>query len=175
MRCYEKITHNYRRISSTEIWTNDTIDVFLRLLVHHYEMGHFMHEESPLLLCEQLLELVNVLQEWTEKGRKGDPEASVFKLYVSNVDLENTFILMKKDGISRCIIKLFTINSLNITEERFCREVENWLNMSIQRATLISGASEKERYRFFNLLRQKIRFLIDRVQSGKSPESFSFE
>jgi hypothetical protein len=33
----------------------------------------------------------------------------------------------------------------------------------IQRSLLISGASERDRYIFFNGQRQKIRFLIDRI------------
>ena len=90
------------------------------------------------------------------------------ELYNYSVSLENTFILMKKNGLLRCMMKLFTINSLSITDEQLCKEIEKWLIASIQRSTLISGASEKERYKFFFLQREKIRTLIENVKSDKN-------
>ena len=162
LKCYEKIVRNYQLIPSTEIWTSNTIDTFLRLLNYHYETGSFNDEKIPLLLCEQLLDLINTLQCWTEKGTKGAKDVP-FKFYVSETDLENTFILFKQQEKTACVIKLFTINSLTTFDERLCREVENWLNNSAQRATLISGASAKERYRFFTGQRKKIQFLIEKI------------
>jgi len=43
---------------------------------------------------------------------------------------------------------------------RFCQETELWLRNTAQRGTLISGSSEKERFKFFNAQRQKIENLM---------------
>lgn len=163
--CYNRIVASHRLIPSKEIWTNSTTDTFLRLLNFHFEMGHFADTAKPLSLCEQFLDLLNNLENWTEKGDKGDNGCVPLQLYLSDVDMENSFILLKEHDKLSCILKLFTINSLYITDEGFCSETYGWLGHLSRRATLISGASEKERYKFFNHQRQKVRFIMDMISN----------
>jgi len=160
--CYEKIVKSYQLVPSTEIWTTDTMDRLLTLLNHHYEMGHFGDEKFPLFLCEQILDLIKTIQSWAEKGSKGKDDTP-YKFYVSEIDINNTFAMIKKENVTKCFLKLFTLNGLSTTDERFCREIENWLENTEQRATLISGASEKERHRFFNSLIHKVKILNDKI------------
>ena len=164
LACYDKLINSYKRIPSKEIWTEGTIDTFLRLLNYHFEIGHFTNKETPLKLCEQLLNMINKLNEWSEKGIKGESGES-FKLYISEIDLENSYILLKSKNRTGCILKLFTINSMEIIDERFCMETEKWLNSLAKRATLVSETSEKERYKFFNSQRQKIGVLVDKINN----------
>ena len=161
---YEKIVKNYQLIPSTEIWSDYTIDTILRLLNYHYEIGSFSDARFPLFLCEQLLDLIKTIEAWTEKGSKGAKDTP-FKFYVSETDLEGTFIILKQAGKINCLFKLFTINSLSISDERFCKETENWLKSTAKRATLFCDASEKERVLFFNGQRQKIRYMMNRIET----------
>ncbi len=163
--CYGKIVANHRLIPSREIWTKNTTETFLKLVHYHFEMGHFSTPDVPLILCDQFLQLLDTLQGWTEKGNKGETEHIPFQLYLSEVDMENSFILLKEATRTNCILKLFTINSLYVTDRQFCSETENWLDHLARRSTLISGASEKERHKFFTSQRQKVRFLIDRISN----------
>ena len=160
---YEKIERNYQSIPTTEIWTTSTIDPILRLLSYHFEMIHFSNKKTPLLLCDQLLNMLNTLQNWANNGNKG-PKDIPFRLYISETDIGNTFILFKNGKKSHCLIKLYTINGLGISDDRFCQETEMWLRSTAQRGTLISGASEKERHKFFNAQRQKIELLKREIQ-----------
>ena len=64
------------------------------------------------------------------------------------------------------MVKLYMINGLSVSDEDFCKETENWLHNLIKRSTLISGASEKERHKFFETQKQKIENLIKKIQSG---------
>ena len=157
---HEKIAKNYPLVASTEIWTANTIDAILRLIGYHSEMKHFRDEKFPLLLCEQLLELLNTLQKWAEKGIKGSKEMP-FRFYVSEMDVANTFVLFKTPKNSNCMVRLYTINGLSISDERFCEETEKWIRSAAQRSMLISGASEKARFKFFESQKQKIRYLMD--------------
>jgi hypothetical protein len=161
---YEKIVKTYLQCPSTEIWTEYTIDQMLRFLKYHFEMGHFAEKKIPLLLCEQLLDMMNTIHIWTAKGSKGTKETP-FKFYVSETDLNNNFHLFKKNGTTKSNIKLFTINHFHICDQRFCRETENWLQAAIQRSTLISGSSEKQRHKFFNGQREKINVLMNKIVS----------
>ena len=67
--------------------------------------------------------------------------------------------------MSNCMIKLYTINGLSASDKRFCNETENWLRNLAQRSTLISGASEGKRFKFFETQRKKITDLIEKIQS----------
>lgn len=161
--CYSKIDSEFRRLPSTEVWTQATTDTFLKLLSYHYELGDFSEKNTVLSLCEQFIALLDHLEQWSDQGYKDSLSTAPFRLYLSEIDLENNFILLKQEQTLFCILKLFTINSLNITDKSFCRETEGWLKHLTQRATLISGASEKERHKFFNNQRLKVRFLMDKI------------
>ena len=162
VKYYNKIVRDYQLIPSTEVWTANSIDPLLRLLSYHSEIDSFSDKKYPLFLCEQALNLVDTLQEWTEKGTKGARETP-FKLFISETDLEGTFVILKYQDKTKCMFKLYTINSINTDDERFCQETERWLRNTAQRSTLISGASEKERRKFFNAQRQKIRLLMGNI------------
>jgi len=166
LKCYEKIVNSYMLVPSTEIWTIRTIDRLIKLLGYHSEMGQFEDENFPLFLCEQLLELINTLEQWAEKGAKGT-DGTPFKFYISEIHLPNTFILFKKEGNKNCAVKLFTINHFDIEDERFCQEAELWLDNTAQRSVLISGASERERHKFFSEKRQKIATLVDMIHQNR--------
>ena len=162
LSCLKNIEKHYSHIPSTEIWTDNTIDSTLKLLDFHSEMNHFDNKEMPLLLCEQLLDLMNTTQINAEKGAKGQDNIP-FELYISEADVGNTFVIFKSAHNINLLIKLYTINSLSISDERFCMETESWLRNLVQRATLISRASERDRFKFFQTQRQKIQFLIDKI------------
>ena len=159
---HEKIARKYQLIPSSEIWTAETIDPILRLLLYHSEMTHFDDNKFPLFLCEQLLELINTLENWSEQGIKNSNGA--FKFYVSEINSGNTYVLFKNAETSNCMVRLFTINGLRIFDKHFCKETEKWLRNLASRATLISESSEKERCKFFNGQRQKIKLLIEKIQ-----------
>ena len=161
---HKKIVTNYHNTPSSDIWTFNTTDTMIRLISYHHQMKHFEDERFPLFLCEQLLDFVNKIQEWTEKGAKG-PNGVPYKFYVSEIDTGNTIILFKLDGNDTCLVRLFTFNGLNVSDERLCLEAENWLYNLTQRAILISGASEIERFKFFTGQRQKIEFLIEKLKA----------
>jgi len=164
-KCCAKIVRNYLSVPSTDIWTNNTTDSILKLINYHYEMRHFKEKKTPLFLCEQMLDLMNTLQKWSEKGKKGKQETP-FNFFISETDIGNTYILLKNSKRTSCMVKLYTINALIISDERFCQETESWLRNTARRATLISGASEVVRFQFFDAQFLKIRRLMEKIQSG---------
>ena len=159
---FKKLVSNYQFIPSTEIWTDNTINSTLKMLDYHFEMGHFNDKKTPLLICEQLLVLMDTLYDCVKTGSKA-PKVP-FKFYVSDIDIGNSFLIFKKGKLSHTLIRLYTINGLSISDELFCKETENWLHSLIKKASLISGASEKERHKFFETQKQKIENLIEKIK-----------
>ena len=160
---HEKIVQSYLLIPSSEIWTTHTVDPIIKLIDYHSELGHFSDRKLPLLFCEQLLDLLNKVQNWAENGKKGTGNIR-FSFYVSETDIGSTFILLKNAERSACLIRLYTINGLSISDERFCTETESWLRNSAKRSLLLSEASEKDRFKFFEAQRQKIKDLTAKIR-----------
>jgi len=163
--CFQKIFKSYSLIPSHEIWTDNTIFTTLRLIGYYIDICGFSSKDLPFLLCEQILNILDRLQKWTESGMK-DESSTPFYLYVCEMDLENTYILMKQSETANCIVKLFTINSLNIFNEQFCQETEKWLTKLKQRSVLLCDNSEKERFQFFDSQRKKVRYLMSKIQKA---------
>jgi len=162
---YQKIIKDFELIPSTELWTENTINTTLSLISYYTDICKFSDKEFPLLLCEQLLNILGKLQNWAEKGNKGD-DATSFQLYLSEIEIENTFILMRQSEVRNCAVKLFTINNLHVSDKDFCMETEKYLTKLTQRALPLCGSSEKERIKFFNTQREKVRFLMEKIQKS---------
>jgi len=164
---YKQLTEAYKVIPSVEIWTDRTFDAILRLIDYYFESGYFASTDEALLLCSQLLEMINGINQWSTRGFKDELPGKVhYKLYLSGIELENNFVVMKREQTTSCIIKLYTINSMVTTNKDFCNESMKWINNAMHKSTLISGASQKESFKFFNLLTQKVRYLIKRIESS---------
>ena len=157
--CYNKMLDNYYKIPSTEIWTATTIDPILRLLDYYDDMGAFENKETPIILCNQLLQMADRVMKWTETGKKED--SADFKLYLSATNPENSFMILKNENFTSTTIKLFTINSIITSNPSFCDETEKWVKNTISKSTLLSGASARERFKFFQTMKTKIENLME--------------
>jgi hypothetical protein len=155
---YAAIYRNYQRIPSAEVWTPYTADDILRLMEYHLDIGSFEDRETPVLLCNQLLGMLDNIEGWAEARKKGDIEgAANLDVYLSPVSPENSFMLAKRDGVSTTSIKLFTINSIVTSNDTFCAETEKWIKSIIGKSLMLSGASARERYKFFQSMKNKVR------------------
>ena len=166
MPIFKQMVEEYQNIPSKEIWTNQTIDNILRLLEYHFETGAFEKKETAILLLNQLTDLIDTVAKYTDDGCKGGDTKVPFLFYLSIVDLENSFMLVKKDENMSCILKLYTINGIVTENEAFCRETEKWINDLILKSTLISKTSSKEKFRFFQTTKNKIDELRNKINVG---------
>jgi len=162
---YRKISGNYEHIPSSEIWTENTINSTLRLINYYFEIKMFPNKEYPLSLCKHVLDILDKLKDWTENGSKNDRKTP-FQLYLSEIDFECSYVLIKHSGQSSCAIRLFGLNGLNVLDKEFCTEAENHLTKLSKRSTLLCGNSEKERFKFFSSQQQKVQSLIEKIESG---------
>ena len=160
---YKQLSNVWQQIPSREIWTNQTLDTLLRLLEYYYETGAFENGETVIFLLNQLMEVMSNVNRYANEGWKGGDEKTPFALYLCNVDFENNFMLIKRDGKMSCTIRLFTVNSIITEHKALCSETAKWIDDLISKATLISGASARERLRFFQSSKNKIEGLINKI------------
>jgi hypothetical protein len=160
---YEKIRNAYHQIPSTEIWTKNTIKPILSLLDYYSDMNCFEKKETLSCLCLQLLQLVDSIEKYTLTGKKEyEGKTSFLRMYLSPVDIMNDFLITKSDGINVSSIKLYTINAIFTSNEYFCLEVEKWMKATIAKSLFLSGASARERFKFFQEIKNKINNLMEK-------------
>jgi hypothetical protein len=110
------------------------------------------------------LAVLDTLEKWIKNGTKGRGDIP-YKFYVNEMDIGNTFILTKCGERSSCIVRLFTINALNIKDKAFCEKVDLWLTSLINRSSLLSVISTRERFKFITAQKEKIFSLMDKIQN----------
>ena len=146
---FAEITEYYQRIPSKEIWTSNTIENLLRLIEYFYELGDFEDQETAVLLCDQLADLIDQLKTDAIHGMKNNYKSGKFELYHSEIALENNFILIQDKGEAAVFLKLYSINSMFTTNESFCKDTVLWLQNIINKSTPLSGSSQRQCYAFF--------------------------
>ena len=159
----------YTKIPPTEIWSEETISSLLRQIEYCFVSGFFMHKEDVFRLCVVLESLLHHVQEQAERGFQfmtGFPTEGVensFKLFNNEVLVTDNTILVETDGRKTVYSTYNVINQLITTNPVFCDTIEKSLRNLMQKSTLISGTSAKERCRFFNILHEKVRILGDKI------------
>jgi hypothetical protein len=161
--CYDRMVKSYNTMSSTEIWTESAIDPYLRLIDFYYGMGLLGNGDMAKKLCYQLTLLIKNVKTWAETGTKNSAGGK-YRLFLSPVHPENSFMLLKKDGYSSVTIKLYTTNSITTTSQSFCKETEQWINNIMEKSMLLSETSIRERNDFFKNIESKIQNLMNRIQ-----------
>ena len=78
------------------------------------------------------------------------------KMYFNEVLLGDNNMLLEMDGSRMTYVSHTTINFMFTRDEAFNLNMYNHIQNQMKRSTLISEVSERERARFFRLIREKI-------------------
>lgn len=160
-----QILELYKRIPSTEIWSDRTISSIIKQIDYYHEAGMFSKKEDGIHLCEVLSAALDDIQMQAEKTTKADVAGfeGNFVLYNSDIELGNNCILVNVPGIKRVYLRHHTFNNMITTNSAFCQETEQWLKGIMKKSSLISGVSEKHRNRYFMKAQEQVEFLKKRI------------
>ena len=88
-----------------------------------------------------------------------------YTLYCSELMIGNNCILVRIGNNSVSYISYNTFNSMTTTNQAFNDETDRWLRNLIRKSIPISGVSEKQRFRFFRMMNDKIVKMRDRISA----------
>jgi len=160
----------YIKIPTIEIWSEATIASILRQIEYCFVSGFFARNEDVFKLCDVLDSWLNHVQHQAECGfqfRLGSPCEGIensYKLFNNEVLVSDNTILITTDGQKTSYYTYNVINQLITTNQIFCNQVDKTLRNLMQKSTMISGTSAKERYRFFNKLHDGVKALRTRIE-----------
>jgi transcriptional regulator with XRE-family HTH domain len=160
----------YIRIPVIEIWSEETISSVLRQIEYCFVAGFFVRNEDVFKLCDVLETWLSHVQNQAECGFQFMPGTTPegiqnsYKLFHNDVLVNDNTILVTMNERKVTYNTYNVINQLITTSPVFCDQIEKSLRILMQKSTMISGTSSKERHRFFNVLHEKVKMLRSRIE-----------
>ncbi len=156
-----QIISTYSTIPSEEIWSLETINSTLRQIEYCREALLFDNDGTIQLLYQQLLELINHIEEQASAGYKflpgsGAVSGGEFRLYYNGSLLGDNTILMQLGESQRTYLNHAILNYIHTGQESFCTYTYESIQTIIKKSTMISTVGEKDRNKFFNVMRAEI-------------------
>lgn len=158
----QKVLSQYNRIPSIEIWNIESMSILFRQIEFYRDCQVFESDKDAYILYDAVEKLWNHLEKQASLGFKftyGDPEEKPegkFRMYLNEVQLGDNNMLAILDGVKLTYISHTTINFMLTRDMAFNENMYNHLQNLIKRSTLISAVSEKERAKFFRIIRERI-------------------
>ena len=165
MAIHEKSNNLFAQIPTKEIWTELSVDRFLRMIEYYYFSGPFLNKEESLMLLENLIALIKEINLKAENGNKEITSKANYELYSCAVEIDSNVLLINSDNNYLAQVKLHIFNYMGSDNIVFCTELKKWVENLISQSILISGKSSiKERYQFFQTLNNKINKTIEKIK-----------
>lgn len=149
----------YMRIPSLEVWSEYSLDSTLRQIRYDMETGHFARKADALAITADMYRLLDDLQEQARTGRKHREQD--FQLFWSEIAVFNGSLMVYAKDYQRVYAGHHTMHYLSTSNPDYCRQTEQWNELLLRRSLNLTGYAEKPRYRFFTLLRQRVKILED--------------
>jgi hypothetical protein len=154
----KSVWKSYSHIPGIEIWTDEAVNDTLKQIGYFYECGYFAAKSQATLLCDQLLQIINMIREEAAEGKKST--GVDFQLYENEILIMDNTVLAKMGEKHSVYINYNSLNLLTTLQESFCARTEAYLDNLIKNSILISATAARERNKFFNKM-------SDRVESFK--------
>lgn len=154
-----KIWSLYAKIPSTEIWSDETINVVLKQLDFYLECDLFEDQSYHGILLDQISEMIASIRRQAETGSKNSVASGAaghFKLYRNEILIADNSIFFKMGDKRVAFLTHNTFNILTTSDPSFCQSTEDHLANLINKSTLISTTAERERSKFFNKMEKAI-------------------
>ena len=152
----------YNQIDSYEVWNFESLNATIRQIEYYRDNRMFESDEDVLRVYEALEKLLDHLEKQAELGYKfqyGDPQKkpiAKIQMYLNEILLLDNSMLLRLDETKLSLV-IHTVSNFMMTRDlSFCENSYQYIKNLLQRSTLISEVSEKERTRFFRIIRERI-------------------
>lgn len=158
-----KIVAVYNQIPSTDVWNIESINTTIRQIEFYRSANVFDTTEDLRLLYDSVCRLVNHIEKQAEYGKKFTVNASpllpgeAFNLFNNELILGDNTVFAELNNTKLAFLNHSVINFIWTKDERFCAHMADAIQNIMKKSTQLSVVGEKERTRFFNRVREKIR------------------
>lgn len=153
----------YNQIDSYEIWTMESFNTTIRQVEYYVDSKVFNSNKDALIVYEALEKFLDHIEQQASAGYKfsiNDPDKKPLGklcLYLNEFILLDNTMVVKMDNSKMVIIPHCAIDYVMTRDIAFCDNFYRYVQNLMRGSTLISQVSEKERSRFFRLMREKVK------------------
>lgn len=158
----QKILALYYQLPSYEVWNAETINNMLRQVEYYRDMGMFESDKDAFILYDAFENLMSHMEKQAAAGYKfnrNDPQKkpmASFQMYFNEVLIGDNHIMVILDGVKMSLIAHNIFNYMMTRDSVFNENMYSHVQNLMRKSTMISSVSEKERAKFFRLLKDKI-------------------
>jgi hypothetical protein len=158
----QKLAEAYSLLPSQEIWNIESINSTIRQIEYYKDTRVFTSRDDVMVLYECLERTMDYIQRQAEAGCKISPDGKyinrqvTYKMYVNEFILGDNTIMALLGDAKVVYINHSVINFMLTKDPSFCEYTYQHFQNIIKKSTLISAVGEKERSRFFNVIKEKI-------------------
>ncbi len=158
----QKVLGMYEEMDSVEIWNVENLNTTIRQIEFYRDGQMFKSDKDVFRLYEAIEKYLDHLEKQAELGYKfkyGDPDRKPmgkFHMYFNEVVLGDNHMLAVMDGSKIAFIPHSAINIIMTRDVNYCEKFHQYLQNLMRRSTLISEVSEKERAKFFRMIKERI-------------------
>ncbi len=157
-----KVGELYTIIPSQEIWNVESIHSTIRQIDYYRNTRAFTTMEDYERLLTILEAALDHIERETELGYKFFPgdtrqvKRGSYKVYVNEFVLGDNTVFVKLDNNMISFVNHSVINFMYTKDLSFNQYMDEHIKRLIKKSTMISEVGEKERSRFFNVMKEKI-------------------
>lgn len=157
-----KSLNYFNQLDTTELWNIETVNSTIRQIDFYKDAGFFKSKDDVWQVYDSFEKLMMHIEQQAALGYKfdqGDPAKKPlgkFSLYFNEVTILDNSMLAITDNIKTVFLIHSAINFMLTNDVYFCDNMYRHVQALMRKSTLISSVSEKERSRFFRIMRDKI-------------------
>jgi len=161
----QQVLEEHNKINSVELWNLESIHSTINQVAYYRDAGIFQSDDDLSRVIVSFHQWLDHLELQAEKGCKFMPGAgdaghrSSLQFYVNELILGNNTMVIKLDNKELSMVTYSVFHYLFTDDVRFSAKAMSSFNTLLGRSALISKTGEKERIRFFNILREKVNGL----------------
>ncbi|SBW06773.1 helix-turn-helix domain-containing protein [uncultured Dysgonomonas sp.] len=151
-----------RKVKNSQIIINhDMFASVIRELNYFYDLNLLDAEDMELIKSE-LNEVISEIENISISGIYNNTDSNI-AVYLCNIDIDATYLLLESNNTSRSHIALYGIGGINSIDPSICKSHALWIESLKRYSTLITFGGEIQRHKFFQEQRKLINTKLSTI------------
>lgn len=141
------ITEHKQISDTTIILDHNVFKSFIGDVNYFYKLN-LLSDIDLKLIKNELIQMISELETIATTGI--EKTGNRINIYISNIDLESSYIHFEYEDYKESFLKVFSIKMINFQNSTICNTQKEWIDSLKRYSTLISESGEIQRIKFFN-------------------------
>lgn len=169
---FNEIRELYSKVPAIELWSEVAVLGFIRQLRYYFDSDLMGSKETALLLIDQHLEVFKLVKEQARIGKKiietekGTLPTVDYELYFNELFVMDNAVMANLGDRKVFFNSYAYFNYIPTHDQKFCSDVEMWLQNQMKRSVKLSQSRDKERNQFFKNIEKELLEIKQYIQAN---------